>query len=300
VLSLRASDQWAKGKADTMTITVNVPFNINEGISGAWYEPAHDGEGWFVQLLEDDLAVVYWFTYTPPGTHHEQAWIGALGRVEGNQIIVEEADTITTEGTPFGAEFNKNEIVPTPWGSFTMTFEDCNTGSITYNSSQTGYGSGTLQLARLTNIAGLSCTDGTSDDDTDETYTGQVIPATSSAWYDPSHDGEGWFVEILNVTTAAVIWFTYDPEGNQAWMLGIGTIKSDRVEIELEQTSGTDFGQTFNKDDVIRAPWGNAVFEFTDCDSGNMRYESIVPGYGSGQLALKRLTYLKGLGCTSD
>ena len=59
--------------------------------------------------------------------------------------------------------------------------------------------------------------------------TDLVIDASfTGAWFDPTHDGEGFLIEILDGgpfgvsgNVALAYWFTYDPEGNQAWMVAI-------------------------------------------------------------------------------
>ena len=40
-----------------------------------------------------------------------------------------------------------------------------------------------------------------------------VISAMSGLWYDPSHDGEGWDIQILDQNSAFVTWYTYDGNG---------------------------------------------------------------------------------------
>ena len=39
----------------------------------------------------------------------------------------------------------------------------------------------------------------------------------SGSWFDPTHDGEGYVVEVLDDNRATVYWFTYDSEGNERW-----------------------------------------------------------------------------------
>jgi len=39
----------------------------------------------------------------------------------------------------------------------TFTFADCNNGAVSWNSTLPGYGSGTVPIVRLTQIAGMAC-----------------------------------------------------------------------------------------------------------------------------------------------
>ena len=134
-------------------------FDIEQGISGVWYDPAHDGEGWFVELLDEKTALVYWFTYTPPavGGDQAQAWIGGLGEINGSSIVVPTASSWISTGPPFGPDFNPDQVELRPWGNFTLSFSGCNSGVMYYQSDDMDYGHGSLDLARLTTIETLSC-----------------------------------------------------------------------------------------------------------------------------------------------
>ena len=96
--------------------------------------------------------------------------------------------------------------------------------------------------------------------------TAGVVPAVaqaaadvskSGAWYDPSHDGEGFLVEILAEGNAVVYWFTYDEAGNQRWFTGTGEAAGNVIEIkQLLAGSGAKFGDQFDPGDVVLAAAG--------------------------------------------
>jgi len=273
-------------------------FAITPGISGSWYDPGHSGEGWFVQLLDENRAVVYWFTYTPPGEGGDQAWVGGVGDINGSSIVVPAASAVITTGPPFGPDFDPSQVVRYPWGKFVLSFSGCDNGLMYYQSDDPDYGNGSLDLVRLTTIDTLDC--GSLAEAKPKSKTAaefEVTPAISGAWYDRSHSGEGWFLEVLADGQAVVAWFSYDPEGNQAWFLDAGVVGGNTITFDLSIPSGTDFGPTFDPDDVDRPSWGTATFTFDGCNSGTMTYESTLEGYGSGSLELTRLTNLSGLEC---
>jgi hypothetical protein len=274
-------------------------FSINPGISGAWYDPNHDGEGWFVQLLDENRAVVYWFTYTPPGVggDRDQAWIGGIGEIRGSSIVVPAAQAMITSGPSFGADFDPDRVVRQPWGKFVLSFSSCNNGVMYYQSDDLDFGSGSLDLERLTSIDTLDCENPATTAPPQAGNDFMVTAAISGAWYDSSHDGEGWLLDILADGRALVNWFTYDPDGNQAWFLNTGQVEGDTIRFNLLVPSGTDFGPTFDPGRVNRPAWGTATFKFDDCNSGTMSYDSPLQGYGSGSLELTRLTKLSGLEC---
>ena len=121
--------------------------------------------------------------------------------------------------------------------------------------------------------------------------------ATTGAWFDPNHDGEGWLIEVLAENRALVTWYSYDQEGKQMWLIGVGEISGSIIQIdELQVTHGTVFGTNFHSEDVILNIWGSLEIEFIDCNSATFTYQSIT-GFGSGALNAIRLTNLSGLEC---
>lgn len=121
----------------------------------------------------------------------------------------------------------------------------------------------------------------------------------SGTWFDPSHNGEGFVVEILKNEQAVIYWYTYDQNGNQAWIFGVGSISNKIITVdEAIITSGGIFGPSFDPNTVERNIWGNLSIEFTSCTTAIARYQSTTEqGFGSGQQQLSRLTSLAGLAC---
>ena len=122
-----------------------------------------------------------------------------------------------------------------------------------------------------------------------------VEPSTSASWNDPDHRGEGFSIQILADGRAVMYWFTYDEEGNQAWYIGVGDIRGNRLIFdELIQTSGGKFGPDFDPETVVRTVVGSAVFTYEDCDTGTMVYQV---GNRKGRFNLRRLSGVMGLTC---
>jgi cytochrome c peroxidase len=122
------------------------------------------------------------------------------------------------------------------------------------------------------------------------------VTAFSGSWYDIKHDGEGWLIEITSNNQGVITWYTYDGEGNQVWLLGVGVIQDNSIDIaDMLITSGGVFGPLFDPDAVVLEPWGSLLVEFIDCNSANFTYRSSA---GTGVLHATRLTALSGLGCS--
>jgi len=122
------------------------------------------------------------------------------------------------------------------------------------------------------------------------------VTAFTGSWYDITHDGEGWMIDITKNNQAVITWYTYDGEGNQVWLLGVGLIEGNTITIDnMQRTSGGVFGPLFDPAAVEIIPWGSLQVEFIDCNSANFTYKST---FGTGVLHATRLTALSGLGCT--
>ena len=130
---------------------IMAPVQEEALLSGSWYDPAHSGEGYNVEVLTDGRAVVYWFSYDPEGNRR---WFFGLGEVLGGKLVFDEMQT--TSGPVFGPEYNPVDVEYKPWGSLTLDLT-CEGGTATYNSTEEGFGAGTLNVVRLTNIDTLPC-----------------------------------------------------------------------------------------------------------------------------------------------
>ncbi|MEO7325724.1 MAG: plastocyanin/azurin family copper-binding protein [Dokdonella sp.] len=142
----------------TGTITVqgaatggNVP--ITNGFTGSWVNPA--GQlGLGVEVLAGGNMVVEGYTYSAAGG---QLWIGGVGAIVGGDHAPITVTTINGAGARFPPNFNAAQTQNTPWGTLTLTFTDCNTGTAAWASTVAGYGSGSMPIIRLTQPAGLAC-----------------------------------------------------------------------------------------------------------------------------------------------
>ena len=259
-------------------------FLVDATISGSWFDPSHDGEGWKVEVLPGgQQAVIYWFTFPPPGQPGTQAWIGGVGRIQGDQIIVNQEDSFITAGGVF-ADPNRNVEVSS-WGSFTFTFTGPNAGTMDY-SGPSEWGAGSLNLQRLTSVIGNPVS-----------AEANVGAGISGSWISPDFASEGWLIEVIGEKQALVYWFTYDDQGRQAWNLGIGAMTANSILVfGPVQGVGTNFGPTFNPSDVVREAWGAYIFTFDDCNNGAITYFG-QKGQGSSQYSLSRLTNLEGADC---
>jgi hypothetical protein len=258
------------------------PFAIDGGLSGAWFDATHNGEGFLLEILQSGLSIMYWFTYDTAG---EQDWYFAAGQAEGRRILFPEV--LRVSGPVFGPDFDPSSVVKTVVGSAQFTWRDCSNGQMDwfidgqYDNQE---------IARLTTVNGLNCP-----------LPAEPAPQAgnnrSGSWYDPSHDGEGFIVEELDGGVPLVYWFSYGPEGGRRWFFGVGE-QRDGVLVfdEMVSTSGPAFGPAFEPGDLEVQDWGMLELDI-DCATGTARYDSIQPGFGSGEQNLIRISTLEGISC---
>jgi plastocyanin len=125
---------------------------ITRGFTGAWYDPAQSGHGLFLEVLEGNQILAWWFTFNPEGT--EQTWFGNVGTIDGDTATVA---ALKTQGGRWIPNFDSSQVTQPSWGTLTFHFTDCSHGEVDFASTMPGYGSGHMALTRLTQPAGVSC-----------------------------------------------------------------------------------------------------------------------------------------------
>jgi hypothetical protein len=254
----------------------STPFELNTGMSAAWFDPSRNGEGFLLEVLEGNVAVLYWFTYDDLAG---QEWYIAVGEVRDHAASFDEV--LRMSGGVFGPEFDPGKIGFDVAGSARFSWSGCNHGRMTWTIDNQ---SGSQQLQRLTRLAATDCLG--------VQATGDPVAALSGSWFDPEHDGEGFVLEILEGGVPLVYWFSYGPEGDLRWFFGVGEqIEGQLVFEDMFTTSGAVFGEDFDPQDVVVASWGSLVLDI-DCSGGVARYESTEAGFGNGEQQLIRLTSL--------
>jgi len=277
-------------KVQVTSETLGDPFVIEAGTSSAWYDPDRSGEGFMLEILSDNRAVMYWFTYDSEGG---QDWYIAAGEIRGNRILFPELMVVS--GGEFGPGFDPDNVTRTTVGSASFIWSSCESGTMQWLIDQDGgeRRQGRMNLSRLSQLMGLSC--GLPAPLPPERPEGQL----SGSWYDPAHSGEGYVLEVLIDGRVCAYWFSYDTEGNRRWFFGTGEIlDGELVFSELFTTRGGIFGADFDPETVVVEPWGSLELEL-ECDSGTARFTPTEAGFPAGALDLTRLTWLEGLSCDS-
>lgn len=269
-------------------ITGGSAFQLTTGQSGTWYDRAKNFQGIFLEMIGGPSALMVWFTYEPDG---RQAFMTAVGTIDGDRIVF--PNLTKTRGGRFGAAFDPNAVIREDWGSLVFTFESCGTGYASYAPSSVasarGWSVEQLNSERLTSIAGLGCPGGPPE------AAKYLHGGISGAWFDPTRDGEGWLVEVLGPNVGLVYWFSYTPDGQQAWFGGVAPIVDGSILVdEAIRPVGGRFGPDYNPAQVTLQPWGAFRMTIADCQRALVRAEAVAPFGSFANPRVQRLTNIAG------
>ncbi len=256
---------------------------VTAAMSGSWFAPDHDGEGFLLEVLDDERALVYWFSYAPDSG--KQAWMIAVGDIEGDTIRF--ADTLQPVGARFGDAFSPEDVLEKPWGEMAIRFTSCNRAVVSYQGPDI-YGANHQSVQRLSGHDGLDC-------------NGPVAGAPngiSGSWFNASRSGEGWILSRLPGSRAVMFWFTYDNHGEQMWLIGVGETDGTSAGFtDVLRPRGGRFGPGFDPNDVELEHWGSLQFSFSGCDNGSVAWTPVSGEFSAGERQVTRLTSLSGLDC---
>lgn len=131
-------------------LRISVNRAVDWSFSGAWYDPARNGEGFLLAVSGDDnpVATLTWYTYTNDASG-QQLWIIGSAPILGETAIFE---MFQSEGATFGTDFSSADVSKPYWGQIRVDFTDCNHIKATYNADVSGYGQGSVNLQRLTPV----------------------------------------------------------------------------------------------------------------------------------------------------
>ena len=262
--------------------------HIDAAQSGAYFDPGRDGEGLFIEILDNNQALVAMFTYAPGG--NGLAWLLGIGQVDGSRVVIEEM--LAFRGPQFGDDFDPGKLEQVSVGRLEMDFQVCDSrtvpGQFRFESNGAeGFENLQVRLTRLSQP--VAC---------DAAMPTQASTTRSGTFYDPERNGEGIFLEILPDNRALITWYTFDELGNPFWVLADGTVNGDIIEATaLYPVNTTAFGAAFDNNEVELTEWGAIRLEFSSCDTLRLDYAAIEP-FGSGSLAYQRLTSIANTRCS--
>ncbi len=128
-------------------------YPIAPCITGSWFLPARDGEGYVIEIIGPSLEpemLAYFYTYDDAGN---QMWLIGQGAANGDTAVL---SMQVTSGPVYGDDYDPDDVLREDWGTLTFKFTSKNAGTVLRESTM-GFGTDTVDIVRLTSVTGLVC-----------------------------------------------------------------------------------------------------------------------------------------------
>ncbi len=137
-------------------------------------------------------------------------------------------------------------------------------------------------------------------------YIGLNPGLTGNWWGGPQRNGEGFLLEVAEaggVLTLIVSFYTYDKDGKQVWLIGVGPANTGMTSnVEVFIASGRKWGESANQADFTK-PFGTGTFTFPACDVGSFAITPnatyMAQGFGAIGYDLSRDITVSKIACPS-
>ena len=147
-------DSGRIGPADGLIVTRH--------FTGIWDQVDQESQGMALQIVEqadgERRAVAYWYTY---GADRQSAWFIGIGDLVDNRI---EMELFESGDVGFMQDSEPGNDPVNGIGSMSITFESCQSGSVSFGTDHPDVGSGEFRIERLLEVMNTHCTGGISDD----------------------------------------------------------------------------------------------------------------------------------------
>jgi CubicO group peptidase (beta-lactamase class C family) len=130
---------------DALLVTLLAEMNpeFDQRFDGNWYDPANDGQGFNLDVLDDGKTVIsYWYTYGND-TQNSQRWFLLVGE------LVDGVADMTIYQSSGGVFLQSNPYELNEWGSGRFSALDCNHINFEFESDEV---STTIPLTRITGV----------------------------------------------------------------------------------------------------------------------------------------------------
>jgi hypothetical protein len=251
---------------------------IDGEINGDWYTPARNGEGIRIEAITGGRVLVNYFTYPLTGETSKQMWLTGVGEITPAGAQVD--SLYRTEGAKFGAAFLSSDVRVTEFGSLSIVAQSCGNALMRFTDR-----AGNSQERAIVQLSRQRTPCFSRVQQRPET-------ALSGNWYDPTRSGEGFTITVQNDLSTSYEYFTYTPDGKQAWLVGQAPISRDTNSRSfvgngsLYLTEGARFGNDFKESDVRVTTFGNISLKFLNCNELMITYTT---PWGQGSHRLVRI-----------
>lgn len=137
-------------------VRVDEGFPLTPDHSGSWYDPANSGVGFNIEIANGNdgqgpIANVYWYNFD----EQRQFWlVGSTPFDYGATEVTVDLSSHPADEEGIGFQ-NPPESDFSSYGTLTLSFDSCTTGTASYD--MPGYGSGEIAIARLSQPDDYNC-----------------------------------------------------------------------------------------------------------------------------------------------
>ncbi|MGJ8664198.1 MAG: hypothetical protein ACSHWU_11125, partial [Marinicella sp.] len=235
-------------------------YQVQQAHTGAWFNLDESGHGIMLEVFNDDLALIWWFTFDPDGN---RTWFGGVGGIDGDTITI---DANQVSGGAFPPHFDASNVSQIPWGQIIFRVDTCGQGLLKWIPVIDGYTAGELVVNKLTSIEQLICVEPEEILSMNINYS-ETVPTIdgtiSSGEWDDAFRGElmispSWSIPVALMTDGSHISILFE---NLAGPGGINDVQQAEVD--------TLFPEVFIKTDPENPDWNGSTHwfhaSFQDC-----------------------------------
>jgi hypothetical protein len=122
--------------------------------------------------------------------------------------------------------------------------------------------------------------------------TPPVEPGLAGTWWNADRGGEGYTFDFFSLGQERflfVTFYTYDADGNQAYLVGVTREFTNPVVFNLGITRGGVFGPAYDPANQQEEPWGTLTVNYRECMESTVTLAPSMPGYEGYTTTLERL-----------
>ena len=137
-----------------------------------------------------------------------------------------------------------------------------------------------------------------------------ITSSFSGIWDQPEQESQGIILQIgeqaEDEKVGIAYWFTYGPDLNTAWYLGIGPVTGNKISMTLYTASDIGFMAANLEGDESVIPVGTLDLEFHNCNKGSASYtfdevlseDVVIVEAESGEFPIKRISSIYHQRCS--
>ena len=227
----------------------------NGSASGQWYNPARDGEGFYIEIIQGNPKQigVAMYSYDAQGN---QLWlVGNIAIAEGD--IGATIPVFLIDGPVWGTAYNPADKNTTQFGNISVRFPTCDSALFSVQSNVAGLESGNYSLVRITEIVGMECVEPPPPDTPEPPPAGGI---TSGMW--TGQLGESVVCFFVNEEGTRII-ETDECDQGKAFSAEI-----DGIEIDIDGKQ--------NPDTCVSSVVCGAAWDIVTINEGGVEYQQVI------------------------